>query len=285
MILKKVLLILTITSTFVAFAQRGQRVGYVDMNYILENVPEYVEAQSRLDAKVVKWNQKLGELSNEIEALETTLANEKILLTKELIVEREEDIYIKNQELQRLQIAYFGPKGDLFQLRKQFATPVQDQVYNAIQEIVARKKYDFVINKSSDLILLYSNPKYDISEMVLNSIVKGRKKKAVADKKSKRFAKASTTTSAATKFDNDDTGESNTLETSTEEAVETEYAKKDTRSDAQKRIDKRNADRAALKARIAAQHEAKVRRKDSLKAVSDAKRAAILKDIEDQKEE
>jgi len=176
MTVKRVLIVLMIFINFVAFAQKGQRVAYIDMNYILENVPEYIEAQARLNDKIKKWQQKLDVLTNDVEMQRTDLSNEKSLLTKELITEREEDIYIKNQELKRLQIAYFGPTGDLFQLRKQLATPVQDQVYNAIQEIAKRKRYDFVLDKSSDLIILYSNSKFDISEQVLTSIVKCRKR-------------------------------------------------------------------------------------------------------------
>ncbi|NOQ91201.1 MAG: OmpH family outer membrane protein, partial [Flavobacteriaceae bacterium] len=152
--MKRVLIILMISISFASFAQKGQRIAYIDMNYILENVPKYVEAQSKLDNKIKKWQQKLDALSNDINTQRTDLSNEKPLLTKELIAEREEDIYIKEQELKRLQIAYFGPTGDLFHLRKQLATPVQDQVYNAIQEIAKRKRYDFVLDKSSDLILL-----------------------------------------------------------------------------------------------------------------------------------
>ena len=158
-------------------AQKPQRVAYIDMNYILENIPEYRNAQSQLDSKVKSWQEKLDGLSSEIEQLKTDLSNEKPLLTNELIKEREEDIDIKEQELKRLQQAYFGPTGDLFQLRKQLATPVQDQVYNAIQDISKKKRYDFVFDRSSDLIMLYSNPKFDISELVLNSIVKNRKRR------------------------------------------------------------------------------------------------------------
>jgi len=180
---KTILFVLISFISAVSFAQKGQRSAYVDMNYILENVPEYVNAQSKLDEKVKKWQQKLDTYTNEIEKLKTDLSNEKSLLTKELINEREEDILIKENELKRLQNAYFGPTGDLFQLRKQLAKPVQDQVYNAIQEIAVRKRYDLVFNKSSDLILLYSNSKFDISEQVLNSIVKNRKRKVIDDRK------------------------------------------------------------------------------------------------------
>lgn len=286
--MKRVLIILILSISFVSFAQKGQRVAYIDMNYILENVPEYVEAQSKLDNKVKKWQQKLDALSNEVNTQRTDLSNERPLLTKELIAEREEDIYIKEQELKRLQIAYFGPTGDLFQLRKQLATPVQDQVYNAIQEIAKRKRYDFVLDKSSDLILLYSNSKFDISEQVLNSIVKGRKRKAVDDKKKARMAKAGVVTTAIPNEDQIETVDSVTnsqsleKENETEEAIDSAAAEK---TEAQKKIDDRNAKREALKAKIKAQQEARIQQRDSLKKVADEKRAVKLKEIEDRKKQ
>ncbi len=284
--MKRVLIILIISISFVSFAQKGQRVAYIDMNYILENVPEYVEAQSKLDNKVKKWQQKLDALSNDVDTQRTDLSNEKPLLTKELITEREEDIYIKEQELKRLQIAYFGPTGDLFQLRKQLATPVQDQVYNAIQEIAKRKRYDIVFDKSSDLIMLYTNSKFDISEQVLNSIVKGRKRKAVDDKKKARMAKAGVITTTIPNEDKIETVDSVTnsqsLENETEESLDPAVAEK---TEAQKKIDDRNAKREALKAKIKAQQESRIRQRDSLKKVADEKRAAKLKEIEDRKKQ
>jgi Skp family chaperone for outer membrane proteins len=155
-------------------AQRGQIIAYIDMEYILENVPEYLEAQNTLDGKVVKWQQKLDKQARFIEVLKTDLANEKAILTKDLIEEKEEEISLKQGELRRLESLYFGPQGDMFTLRKQLVKPIQDQVYNAIQNIAARKNYDFVFDKSSELVMLYSNKKYDISELVLASISRTR---------------------------------------------------------------------------------------------------------------
>ncbi len=264
---------------FVSFAQKAQKVAYIDMNYILENIPVYNEAQSKLDAKIKKWQQKLDELSNEIKTQKNDLSNEKSLLTKELVNEREEDIQIKEKELQRLQIAYFGPKGDLFQLRKQLATPVQDQVYNAIQEIAKRKKYDFVLDKSSDLILLYSNSKFDISEQVLNSIVKGRKRKELDNKKKERIAKAGAI-SSVNNIDSENVDIENVEGITSELDVDPTQVEK---SAEQKKIDDRIAKREALKAKIKAQQEFRTRKRDSLKKVADEERAAKLKEIEDRK--
>lgn len=156
-------------------AQRSQNIAYIDMEYILENVPEYVQAQNNLNAKVETWKANLKKLERHIEVMKTDLANEKAILTKDIIEEREEDILIKQQELIRLESLYFGPNGDMFILRKQLVKPIQDLVYNSVQSIAKRKKYDFVFDKSSELVMLYSNKKHDISELVLSSIVKDRR--------------------------------------------------------------------------------------------------------------
>lgn len=278
--MKKYLLIFILFSSFIASAQKAQRVAYIDMNYILENIPEYVNAQSKLDGKIQKWQQKLDGLSDEIDRLKTDLSNEKPLLTKELITEREEDIAIKQAELKRLQTSYFGPSGDLFQLRKQLAKPVQDHVYNAIQEIAKKKRYDFVLDKSSDLIILYSNSKYDISEQVLNSIVKNRKRQALDDKKKARMKKAGVTTAVSTDTEDKNKEMTEDEEATTETVVDPAATEK---TPEQIKLEERIAKREALKARVKMQQEARVRKRDSLKKVADEKRAAKLKEIEDRK--
>jgi Skp family chaperone for outer membrane proteins len=168
-------------------AQRAaqQRIAYIDMEYILDNVPEYLDAQNTLDAKVTKWRGELDKLSRYIEKLKSDLENERAILTQDLIQEKEDEITLKQQELRRLESLYFGPQGDMFLLRKQLVKPVQDQVYNSVQNIASRRNYDFVFDKSSDLVMLYSNKKHDISELVLNSIVRDRKVKQKQEKKAK----------------------------------------------------------------------------------------------------
>ena len=284
----RVLIIVIICFSFIANAQKPQRVAYIDMNYILENVPEYVNAQSQLDSKVKTWQKKLDVLSDEIEQLNTDLSNEKTLLTKDLINEREEDIDIKKQELRRLQQAYFGPTGDLFQMRKQLVKPVQDQVYNAIQDIAGKKRYDFVFDKSSDLILLYSNRKYDISELVLNAIVKNRKRQAVQDLKTERLAKAGVI-SSPTVLENESAEQGIEDEVTDPDAAISENAEEvqaeEVKTPEQIKLEERIAKREELKARIKAQQESRARMRDSLKQVAEEKRAAKLKEIEDRKKQ
>ena len=187
-IILNVFLYLFLLSGSLITAQKAQRIAYIDMEYILENVPEYLEAQNTLDSKVTKWRSTLDKLSRFIEKSKTDLANEREILTNDLILEKEDEITLKQEELRRLENLYFGPNGDMFLLRKQLVKPIQDQVYNSLEDIVLKRKYDFVFDKSSDLVMLYSNKKYDISDLVLNEIVRERKIKVNKEKKAKKRA-------------------------------------------------------------------------------------------------
>lgn len=183
----KIFVSIFLFSVLFASAQRNQqRIAYIDMEYILENVPEYLDAQNTLDSKVTKWRGELDKLTRHIEKLKTDLANERAILTQDLIQEKEDEITLKQEELRRLESLYFGPNGDMFLLRKQLVKPVQDQVYNSVQNIATRRNYDFVFDKSSELVMLYSNKKHDISELVLNSIVRDRKISAKKEKQANK---------------------------------------------------------------------------------------------------
>ena len=184
--LSNITLFLFLISTLIVSAQKPQRIAYIDMEYILENVPEYMEAQNTLDSKVAKWRGKLDKLSRYIEKIKNDLANERAILTNDLILDKEDEITLKQEELRRLESLYFGPNGDMFLLRKQLVKPIQDQVFNSIEGIVKKKKYDFVFDKSSDLVMLYSNKKYDISELILNEIVRERKLKINKEKREQK---------------------------------------------------------------------------------------------------
>ncbi len=178
--------VLLLIAVGVSVAQKNQRIAYIDMDYILQNIPQYIEAQNALDDKVAKWRSNLDKEARQIEVLKTDLANEKAILTLDLIEEREEDIQVKQEALRRLESLYFGPDGDMYILRKKLIQPIQDQVYNAVQTIASRKKYDFVFDKSSELVMLYSNKKHDISPLVLKLIKIDVKKQDKRDKIAER---------------------------------------------------------------------------------------------------
>ena len=184
--MKRIILSSVFLICFSAFSQKTQRIAYIDMEYILQNVPEYMQAQNTLNSKVEKWKSQLDKEAREIEVMKSDLDNEKAILTNDLIDEKEEDIAVKQKALRKLESLYFGPNGDMYNLRKQLIQPVQDQVYNAVQTIASKQKFDFVFDKSSELVMLYSNKKYDISELVIKLIEIDQKRQAKVDKIAER---------------------------------------------------------------------------------------------------
>lgn len=163
-------------------AQRSIRIGYIDMDYILENVPEYQEASKQLEDKVNRWKGEIDTKLGKIDEMKKQLGNERPLLTQELIEERNEEISFEEEQILDYQQKRFGPGGDLSIQKRQLVEPVQDQVFNAVQEISANKKYDYVMNKS-EVLMLYAADRHDISDQVLRSITRSSKRKQINGKK------------------------------------------------------------------------------------------------------
>lgn len=264
--MKKIFLLVVLLFTATNFwSQRNQIIAYIDMEYILENVPEYIQAQNTLDAKVAKWKNNLDKQARHIEVLKSDLANEKAILTKDLIEEKEEEIEIKQVELRRLESLYFGPNGDMFLIRKQLVKPIQDQVYNAIQSIAARKKYDFVFDKSSELVMLYSNKKYDISELVLSTIDRTR----LSEQKKEQMKKKSNIPDAD-------------LTDRQKKLIEQKEQAKDKKEEA---LAKKVAENKAKKEAIAEKRAALIKKREEQRKILREKKEALRKKKEEEKEE
>jgi Skp family chaperone for outer membrane proteins len=186
----KVLFLLLLTSFFSlsTLAQRGVRIGYVDTEYILQNVPEYQDASDQLDSKVQKWKNEIEKRLSEIDQMKKQLINESVLLTKELVEERQEEISIEENEILDYQQKRFGPNGDLMIQKKQLIQPIQDQIFTAVQEIASNKKFDFVFDKSADVVMLYSADRFDISEQVLRSITRTSKRTQTQNRQERKVA-------------------------------------------------------------------------------------------------
>ena len=182
--------ILLLSFVFEASAQtRGVKIGYIDMEYILQNVPDYAEANNQLEQKVQKWKQDIEAKKVEIAKLKDALKTEKALLTKELIDEREEEIKFQEDELLDFQQKRFGPNGDLMTQKAVLVKPIQDQVFNAVQDIAELKKYDFIFDKSSDLTMLFSAKRHDISDQVVRAITRAERREQLSNKELKEQEK------------------------------------------------------------------------------------------------
>lgn len=189
--MKKILLILfTVLTALTATAQRSIKIAYIDMEYILDKVPDYAEAKNQLEQRAQKWKQEIETKKNEINALKQSLDSEKALLTKELIEEREEEIAYQEKELMDYQMKRFGPTGDLISQKTVLVKPIQDQVFNIIQDLAEARKYDFVFDKSSDLTMLFSAKRHDISDHVVNLLTRASRQQQLSAKELKRLEEA-----------------------------------------------------------------------------------------------
>ncbi|OUD37386.1 OmpH family outer membrane protein [Flavobacterium sp. FPG59] len=164
---------------------KGTKLGYIDMEYILQNVPDYIEAKNQLEQRTQKWKIEIDTKRNEINTLKEALKAEKTLLTKELIEERETEIrFLENENLEYQQ-KRFGPNGDLIAQKETLIKPIQDQVFTAVQDIADRLKYDFIFDKSSDLTMLFAAKKFDISDQVLRVLTRAEKREQLTKKQLK----------------------------------------------------------------------------------------------------
>jgi Skp family chaperone for outer membrane proteins len=164
---------------------RTTRIGYIDMEYILENVSDYKEATAQLELKAQKWKQEIESKKIEINKLKESLKAEKALLTKELIDERETEIKFLETEMMDYQQKQFGADGNLMHQKASLAKPIQDQVFTAVQDIAEAKNYDFIFDKSSDLTMLFSNKKFDISDQVIRVLNRTDKREQLTKKQLK----------------------------------------------------------------------------------------------------
>jgi len=151
-------------------AQRGTRIGYIDMNIILESVEEYTKASQLLDNNIEKWKKEIELKKIQLKQYQDQLNTERILLTPELIKDRELEIQDFASEIVNLQGKRFGPKGDMIIQRSKLMQPVQDQVLTVVKQIAEEKKYDFIFDRSSSVTMLYSAKIYDISDLVIKRI-------------------------------------------------------------------------------------------------------------------
>lgn len=183
--MKKYFVLLFSFVLFVAQAQKTTKIGYIDMEYILEKVPEYAEAKNQLEQKANTWKQEIETKKNDIKKLKDALASEKVLLTKELINDKEEEINVLEKEMLDYQQKRFGPQGDLMIQKAALVKPIQDQVFNIVQDIAVQRKYDFIFDKSSDLTMLFTAERFDISGFVVDALARAGKKIELTKKQQK----------------------------------------------------------------------------------------------------
>ena len=161
---KIILLIILAMSTIIVNAQKF---AYIDTYYILNKIPEFIQAEEKINSFSSQWQAEIEEAYAEVESMYQDYQSEQVLLSPSMKTKRESAIIAKEEFVQNLQQKYFGPEGDLYKKRQDLVSPIQDRIFDAVQQLAANNKYSVIFDSSSDLIMLYSNPDLDKSDKVL----------------------------------------------------------------------------------------------------------------------
>ena len=167
--MKKILLFVACFLSF-AFAVNAQRYAVIDSKYILDKLPEYKDAQKKLDQFSEGWQQEIDQKQTAMDKMYKDYEAEMVMLSDVLKKKREDEMYNKEKELRDLQKKHFGFEGDLFKKRQELIKPIQDRVYNAIQKLAIEKQYDFILDKSEGITVIFADPKLDRSDDVLRNL-------------------------------------------------------------------------------------------------------------------
>ncbi|MBT4217586.1 MAG: OmpH family outer membrane protein [Flavobacteriales bacterium] len=160
-------LFLLIVILMTSIGTYAQKFAYVDSDYILSKMPEFIQAEEKIDDFSKEWQSEIELAYEEVEQMYRDYQSEQVLLTSEMKTKREEAIMEKEKSVQSLQQKYFGNNGDLYKKRQDLIKPIQDRIFDAVQQLAASNKYSIIFDASSDLIMLYSNPELDKSDKVL----------------------------------------------------------------------------------------------------------------------
>ena len=168
--MKKLLFLSLIALTLTASASAQQRYAVIDTKYILERIPAYKEADAKLKAIGEQWQKEIDDLQAQLDKMYKNYESEQFMLTEALKKKREDELFEKEKQVRDLQKKRFGYEGDLFKERQRLIKPVQDKVYDAIQKIATSRSYDFVLDKSEGITIIFADPKLDKSDDVLKEL-------------------------------------------------------------------------------------------------------------------
>jgi len=167
--MKKIFL-LSIAFLSLALASQAQRYAIIDTKYILGKIPEYKDADTKLQQIGAQWQKEIDDKQAALDKMYKNYEAEQFMLTDDLKKKREDELFLREKEVRDLQKRRFGYEGDLFKERQKLVKPIQDKVYNAIQKMAIAKAYDFVLDKSEGITIIFADPKLDKSEDVLREL-------------------------------------------------------------------------------------------------------------------
>lgn len=168
--MKKLLFVALMVFGTTMSVRAQQRYAVIDTKYILERIPAYKEADAKLKLTGEQWQKEIDDLQVQLDKMYKNYESEQFMLTEALKKKREDELFEKEKQVRDLQKKRFGYEGDLFKERQRLIKPVQDKVYDAIQKIATSRSYDFVLDKSEGITIIFADPKLDKSDDVLKEL-------------------------------------------------------------------------------------------------------------------
>ena len=165
----------TILLALIAFLGFGaqlsaQKIASVDMERILNSITEYQEAQEELDQLTARWQQEINQEYDVIKGMYNKYQAEQVLLSEQQRTQREEEIIAKEKAVREMQRQRFGPEGSLFQRRQELVKPIQDAVYEAIEQYANTRGYDFIFDRAGSAGIIFSSDTYDKTDEILRAL-------------------------------------------------------------------------------------------------------------------
>ena len=167
--MKKILLSAVVLCCL-ALTASAQRYAVIDTKYILDRVPDYKDAQKKLDQFSEQWQREIDVKQSELDQMYRNYASEQVMLSEDLKKKREDELFNREKDVRDLQKKRFGFEGDLFKKRQELIKPIQDKVYNAVQKLAVARQYDFILDKSEGITVIFADPKLDKSDDVLREM-------------------------------------------------------------------------------------------------------------------
>lgn len=167
--MKKIILSILVLFSFVAVST-AQKYAFIDSDYIMENIPAFTAAQEQLNQLSSQYQKELESMHAEVEQMYQDFQAESVLLSEDMKRKREDVIITKEKDYKKLQRKYFGPSGDLYKKRQGLVKPIQDDIFNAVQEIATDGSYAVIFDKAAGTALFFTNPRYDLSDQVLQKL-------------------------------------------------------------------------------------------------------------------
>jgi outer membrane protein len=166
----KKIIVVAVSFLLLAISASAQKYAIIDTRYILDKMPEYASAQKQLDNIALDWQSDIDGKQAALDKMYKDFEAEQVMLSPDLRKKREDQLFLKEKELRDLQRQRFGFEGDLFKKRQELVKPIQDRVYNAVQKLSTQRGYDFVLDKSEGITIIFADPKLDKSEDVLREL-------------------------------------------------------------------------------------------------------------------